>query len=440
MAMRPSRRRFLAASAALGASSYFLGSRSAAQPPAGERVRIGVVGVAGQGEYNLNEIARTNLAEIVALCDVDANRATAARNRFPKAAFHEDYRRMMEMRDLQAVLIATPDHHHAPAAMQAMRAGKHVYCEKPLAHSVHEVRTMMQEAARQRLVTQMGTQIHAGDNYRRVVEIVQGNVIGPVRRVHVWNSGRPSAGRLVADAAPVPRGLNYDLWLGPVATRHYPAFRTGDNTSPHFHWRWWWDFGGGVLADLACHYMDLPHWALNLRQPTSVASTGRVTYQGDNQVPDVMQVDYEYPARGNLPAVQLTWQHGVSGPSLNGQEQRYEGYSSGILFIGERGNLVANYGSYRLMPEDRFRDVELPRQSIARSVGHHREWLQAIRTNGPTTCNFDYSGALSETVLLGNVAYRAGGRFTYDARTGEVAGNANAAQYLRRDYRRGWTL
>ena len=206
MAMRPSRRRFLAASAAAGVASYFVNPCEAAQPPAGERVRIGIVGVAGQGEYNLNEVARTNLADIIALCDIDTNRATAARNRYPKAAFHEDYRRMLEMKELQAVLIATPDHHHAPAAMLAMRAGKHVYCEKPLAHSVHEVRTMMQEAARQKLVTQMGTQIHAGENYRRVVEIVQGNVIGPVRRVHVWNSGRPSPGRLVKDALPVPRG------------------------------------------------------------------------------------------------------------------------------------------------------------------------------------------------------------------------------------------
>jgi predicted dehydrogenase len=431
------RRRFLQATGALAAASYFVNPGAAAQPPR-QRVRLGVIGVNGQGAYNWGEADRTGLAEIVALCDVDATRSVPVIKRFPKARFVEDYRRLLDQpRDLDAVIIATPDHHHALPALLAMRAGKHVYCEKPLAHSVHEVRLMM-EAARNKLVTQMGTQIHAEQNYRRVVEIVQSGMLGPVRRVHVWCSRRPDAMFRVKEPATPPQGLNYDLWLGPAPQRGYPPYRFGTH-GIHFDWRWWWDFGGGVLADMACHFMDLPHWALNLRHPTTIAATGRVTYKGDNEMPDLMQVEYEYPARGAQPPVHLTWYHGQPGPDLQGKVT-YQGFDSGVLFEGEKGNLVADYGKYRLLPEERFKGVEVPKPTIARSVGHHREWLQAIQNNGSTTCNFDYSGALTETVLLGNVAYKAGGKIQYDAKTGRVTGARNAEQYLQREYRRGWTL
>lgn len=437
------RRRFLQTTAAAAGTSFFVNPGFAQEPKAGpnEKLRVAIIGVNGQGEWNLNGVAGTGLADIVALCDVDATRSANVVKRFPQARFYDDYRRLIDQhKELDAVLVATPDHHHASATILAMRAGKHVYCEKPLAHSVHEVRTMMETAARQKVVTQMGTQIHAGENYHRVVEIVRGGVIGPVRRVQVWNGGRPVAGNRVKEAQQPPAGFNWDLWLGPAPEQHYPPFRTGASTSPHFHWRWWWDFGGGVLADLACHYMDLPHWALDLRQPTSVVATGRVTHQGDNQLPDVMQVDWEYPARGNLPPVHLTWYHGVGGPGLDGKVT-FPGFGSAVLFEGEKGQLVADYGKYRLLPEDRFRDVQLPAQTLRRSPGHHREWLEAIRTGRETSCNFQYSGALSETVLLGNVAYRANaGKLQYDARTGRLANAANAEQYLRREYRRGWSL
>ncbi|HZZ82229.1 MAG TPA: Gfo/Idh/MocA family oxidoreductase [Gemmataceae bacterium] len=439
MSHRIPRRRFLQASAAVGAAGFFVNPLVAAetQPAAGERIRVGIIGVAGQGTFNLDQVNNTRLADIIALCDVDTNRAAPIRQRFPNARFFEDYRRLIEHKDVQAVVIATPDHHHAFAALAALRARKHVYCEKPLAHSVQEVRLMMEAAAREKLVTQMGTQIHAGDNYRRVVEIVQAGSLGAIRRVKVWCNARVEPGFLVKERQAVPKGLNYDLWLGPAPERGYPPFRTGNSTSVHFHWRWWWDFGGGVLADMACHYMDLPHWALNLRHPTSVSASGRVTYKGDNQMPDKMQVDYDYPARGKQPAVHLTWYHGVEGPDLEGKVT-HAGYPSGVIFEGEHGSLIANYGQHRFLMQPR--DFERPRQTIAASAGHHREWLQAIRAGGTTTCNFDYSGALAETVLLGNVAYRAGGKLTYDGRTGRVTGNANAERYLRREYRKGWTL
>lgn len=437
MQQRMNRRRFLQTSAALAAAGTMVTGLDAGQQQQ-ERIRLGIIGVAGQGQYNWSNMRQEN---IVALCDVDENRAAPVRKEFPKAQFYGDYRRLIENKDVQAVVVSTPDHHHAFAAMAAMRAGKHVYCEKPLAHSVHEVRLMTEAAGRNKVVTQMGTQIHAGENYRRVVEIVQAGGIGQVRRVHVWCSRRPDPGFRVPEAKP-PNGFNYDLWLGPAPQRTYPPFRTGpSNTSVHFHWRWWWDYGGGVLADMACHFMDLPHWALNLRQPTTVAAEGRITYKGDNEMPDLLQVDYEYPARGASPPVHLTWYHGIHGPDLAGKV-RYNGFSNGVLFEGEDGKrLIADYDNHRLMPEAFARDYQRPRQTIARSVGHHREWLNAIRNGTTTTCNFDYSGALSEAVLLGNVAYRAGGgKLQYDAKTGRIPNNEKAAALLRREYRRGWTL
>lgn len=439
MSARIQRRRFLKASAAVGASSFFIHPLDAAetQPPARERIRVGIIGVAGKGGDNLNHVDKSGLAEIVALCDVDTNRAAPVRQRFPNARFFDDYRQLIEQRDIQAVVISTPDHHHAFAALQAMRARKHVYCEKPLAHSVQEVRLMMEAAAREKVVTQMGTQIHAGDNYRRVVEIVQSGALGAVRRVKVWCNSQVQPGFRVKQPQPVPKGLNYDLWLGPAPERGYPPFRTGDSTSVHFHWRWWWEFGGGVLADMACHYMDLPHWALELRHPTNVTAVGRITHKGDNDMPDKMQVEYEYPARGTRLPVHLTWYHGVTGPDLDGKIT-HAGYASGVLFEGERGSLLANYGQHRFLQEPR--DFVRPKPTLAASIGHQREWLNAIRTGGTTTCHFDYSGALAETVLLGNVAYRAGGKISYDGRTGRVTGAPNAERFLRREYRKGWTL
>jgi predicted dehydrogenase len=436
MSARTPRRRFLQTSAALAATAALPGPAFSAQPA--DKVRVGIVGVSGQGGWNLGEVLRTNLAEIVALCDVDQDKAAPVRQKFPQARFYDDYRRLVEQKDIQAVLVATPDHHHAFAALGAMRAGKHVYCEKPLAHSVHEVRLMTETAARNKVVTQMGTQIHAGNNYRRVVEIIQAGVLGQVRRVQVWCSRRPDP-MFRAKASQPPKTLNYDLWQGPAPAHPYPPYRFLSH-GIHFDWRWWWDFGGGVLADMACHFMDLPHWALNLRQPTTIAAQGRVTYKGDNNTPDLLQVDYEYPARGNLPPVHLTWYHGQRGPDLEGKVH-YAGYDSGVFFEGEKGNLVADYSKHRLLPEDRFKGFQPPPATIPNSIGHHREWLEAIRGGGRTTCNFDYSGALTEAVLLGNVAYRAGGgKLHYDAKTGRVSGNSNAEQYLRREYRRGWVL
>jgi predicted dehydrogenase len=439
MASRMTRRRFLHESAALAAAAAAAGVLPAAdvkKAPPGERVRVGIIGCGkgSQGEYDMNNVVREKFVDVVALCDVHASRADDARKRFPQAKFYQDFRRVIDHTDIDAVVIATPDHMHAIPAVLAMQSGKHVYCEKPLAHSVHEVRVMMETAAKHRRVTQMGTQIHAGDNYRRVVEIVQSGVIGPVRRVQVWCSKRPDLRKLASSPVKVPADLDYDLWLGPAAFRPYdPAFLP-------FHWRWFWNFGGGILADMACHYMDLPHWALDLRTPTRVSATGKkLSKDNDDEVPDVLQADFHYAARGDQPEVHLTWFSGCPGPDLKATKP-FHGYGSGVLFEGDKGQLLADYGRYTPLPKARFKDFTPPKPTIPNSIGHHKEWLEAIRNGGPTTCNFAYSGALAETVLLGNVAFHCGQEIEWDDRAGRVTNVPEADKYLQREYRKGWKL
>jgi predicted dehydrogenase len=432
MSQRPDRRRFLERALALGSSLAFATAAHAEEASASpnEKVNLGVIGVAGRGADNLAAVSHEN---IVALCDVDLRRADRARSMFSKASFYEDYRRLLEQKNIDAVVISIPDHSHALAAISAMRSGKHVYCEKPLAHSVHEVRLMRETAKRNTLVTQMGTQIHAENNYRRVVEIVQTGTLGDIRRVHVWCQKRPTPGFRAKKDNPPPVGLNYDLWLGPAPYRPYHPSHL------HFDWRWWWDFGGGMLADMACHYVDLPVWALNLGAPSRIAAIGKVIHEGDNDVPDLMQVEYQFPVRDAAPAVHLTWYHGVVGPDLSGKRY-YPGFESGVLFEGEKGMLLADYGRHKLLPESTFKDFSPPKPTIPASIGHHREWLNAIKTGQPTTCNFNYGGALSEAVLLGNVAYRCGKELEWDASAGKVTNAPEAAAYMEREYRKGWAL
>jgi predicted dehydrogenase len=425
------RRKFLEQAVALGSTAALATAVPCEEKkPPSERLNLGIIGVAGRGADNLAAVGHEN---IVALCDVDIRRVGRARSAFPKARFIEDYRSLLDQKNIDAVVISTPDHSHAIPAVRAMRAGKHVYCEKPLAHTVHEVRVMRETAAEHKTITQMGTQIHAENNYRRVVEIVRSGVLGNIARVHVWCQKRPTPGFRAKKDTPPPDGLNYDLWLGPAAYRPYHPSHL------HFDWRWWWDFGGGVLADMACHYMDLPFWALDLRAPSRVAASGKVVHEGDNDVPDLMRVDYQFPARGIAPAVHLSWYHGMNGPDLEGKRV-FPGYDSGVLFEGQNGMLVADYGRHSLLPEEKFKDFVPPKPTIAPSIGHHREWLEAIKTGKPTTCNFDYAGALSETVLLGNVAYRCGRDLEWDSNTGRVVNAPAAASYLEREYRKGWKL
>jgi len=394
-----------------------------------EKLNIGVIGVAAQGAYNLGNVATEN---IVALCDIDQQRLGVAADKFPLAKKYADYRQLLDQPDLDAVVVATPDHSHAIPAVWALKRGLDVYCEKPLAHSVSEVRQIRDWAAKKKAVTQMGTQIHnTGDNYRRVVELVQGGVLGKVQRVHVWKDGdsRLGHGKRVKQGTPPPY-VDYDLWVGPAPMRPF------DESHFHFNWRYWWDFGGGILADFGCHFMDLPFWALNLRYPKTIQAKGEITYQADNDVPDNMQVDYEFPARGDAPPVHLTWYHGKWRPA--GAEAYGKG--SAVLFEGERGRLLADYGSRKLFLEPGL-TAETPPETIPPSIGHHQEWIRACKTRDTTTCNFDYSGALAEAVLLGNVSYRTGGKkLEWDGELMKATNCPEADNYLQREYRPGWTL
>jgi predicted dehydrogenase len=429
VSQRITRRSFVmgAGLAVVGAAA---GRRAAAARRPGEKVRLGVIGVGGQGEYDWGQLADQ---EIVALCDVDLARTANAVKQFPKAVVVQDFRRVIERNDIDAVVVATPDHWHAIPSVWAMQTGKHVYCEKPLAHTVSECRMMAETAKQHGLVTQMGTQIHAGSNYRRTVELVRAGAIGTIRRVDVWCSGRPTPGHRAKEGTP-PSTLDYNLWLGPAPRRPY------DPAVIPFHWRWWWDFGGGVLADMGCHYMDLAHWALDLRHPVRVAATGTQFPDADNKVPVEMRVDYDYPARGAQPPVRLTWWHGTPGPRDEAGKVRRFSMGSAVLFHGDKGELLANYDSHKLLPERQFADYAAPSPTIPDSIGHHKEWINAIQNGGETTCNFAYSGALAETVLLGNVSYRLGTPIEWDAAAMRVTNNKDAEALIQYEYQNGWRL
>ena len=395
---------------------------------ANEKLNLGVVGTINRARANIDGVKSEN---IVALCDIEDKLLAAARARFPKARTYTDFRRMLGRRDLDAVVISTPDHTHAVATMAALKSGRHVYCEKPLAHDVFEVRAVTEEARKRKLATQMGTQIHAKDNYRRVVELIETGAIGPVSEVHVW-CGRIYPGKpRPKETPPVPKGLHWDLWLGPAPARPYhPTYQPRN-------WRTWWDFGGGVLGDMGCHYMDLAFWALKLRAPTTIEAEGPPL--DSESTPAWLTVRYQFPAGRSLPGLQLTWYNGSKRPALV-EAGKAPSWSAGVLFIGAKGMLVADYGRWRLLPERDFAGFEPPAPYIPASIGHHQEWIAACKGGAEALCNFGYGGPLAETVLLGNVAYRSGRKLEWDARACKVTNTREADQLIHRQYRKGWKL
>lgn len=429
------RRHFLLSTAAAGAAGFGLRpalSSTQKKPAPSERLRVGAIGIAGQGGGDLNAIAAAG-AEIVALCDVHESRdeVLGQRKRYPRAKFYTDFRRMIDAGGLDAVLVATPDHTHAPAALLALQADLHVFCEKPLAHTVEEARRMAEMATKKKRVTQMGTQIHAGENYRRVVELIQSEAIGPVREVHVWCAKSWGGGERPNDTPSVPTGLHWDLWLGPAPTRPYHP------TYVPFNWRRWWDFGGGTLNDMACHYMDLPFWALQLRHPTRVEAEGPKPHPETAAL--ALVVHYDFPARGKFPACKLSWYDGGKRPRLLSDGTVTQKWGDGVLFVGDKGMLLADYGRRKLLPEKNFVDFTPPKPTIRPSIGHYKEWVEACKSGGATTCPFEYSGALTEAVLLGTVAYRLGRGFNWDGKNMK-ASEDGAERYLRKEYRKGWQL
>ncbi len=436
MSHRLNRRRFLKTTGWTSAGALAWGMKTPwvlaqdRSPSANEKLDIAVVGVGGRGAGDLAGVSSEN---IVALCDIDDLRLGKAAEKHPAAKRYNDFRRMLDEMDKQidAVVVATPDHVHATASVSAMRRGKHCYCEKPLTHNVSEARVAAQVAKENHLATQMGTQIHAGGNYRRVVELIQSGAIGPVHEVHVWCGKSWGGGRRPTETPPVPKNIHWDLWIGPAPFRPYHPVYIPAN------WRRWWDFGSGTLGDMACHYMDLPFWALGLRHPTSIEAEGPPV--DPETCPVKLIVRYEFPARGDQPGLKLSWYDGENRPPILA-ERGLPTWGSGVLFVGGEGMLLADYGRRELYPKEKFAGFQAPEPTIPDSIGHHKEWIEACKTGGPTTCNFDYSGALTEAVLLGAVAYRVGKRIEWDGENLKARGCAEADQYLRRAYRQGWTL
>jgi predicted dehydrogenase len=398
-----------------------------------EKLNVAVIGPGGRGAAQLD--AAGAMENVVAICDVDQTNLAAAAQKHPQAKTFTDFRKLLaEMeKSIDAVMVSTPDHTHAPASAMAMRMGKHCYCEKPLTHDVYEARLLAELAKEKNLVTQMGTQIHAEDNYRRVVELVRSGAIGPVTEVRAWSPAKYGGEKRPTETPLVPKTLDWDLWLGPAPERPYhPCYVP-------FKWRSWWDFGNGGLGDFGCHLMDLAFWALDLRHPTTIEAAGPPV--DPDSCSTGLVVNYEYPARGDLPPVKLTWYDGdkAAQPGIP-PESKITAGSMGVLFIGRDGMLQADYGSRTLYPIEKYKDFKAPPESIPKSVGHHKEFFDACKTGGSTTCNFDYSGALTEAVLLGTVAYRVGKKLEWDAGALRATNCPEAAVLIRQPCRDGWTL
>ncbi|MEY4565429.1 MAG: Inositol 2-dehydrogenase [Planctomycetota bacterium] len=447
-----SRRRFLAQSmgvaAGVAATSAMASTAYAYSRILGanDRLDIGAIGVGGRGAGDLDAVSSEN---IVAVCDVDTNTVGAAGNRFTGAKQFFDYRELLEQTKLDAVVIGTPDHHHAPATVRALRRGLHVYCEKPLTHTVEEARIVAALAKEKGLATQMGTQNHEHPGYLRLIELLQKNVIGSVHTVHVITDrpGKwwPQGVALPTDKPAIPGNLKWDLWLGPAPERNYhSAFAP-------FRWRGWWDYGCGAVGDMAIHLMDPAFWGLKLGGQVTVSSEGPApdAYCG----PKWMHTKFQFGQRGELPPVEVHWYEGETTPPSDIAALLP---MNGSLFVGERGMIaIAHDGFPKLLPADKFDGFKVPEPYLPASPGHHRQWIDAAKGNGKASSSFDYAGPFTEVVLLGNIAYRTGLTIVYDPDKGRVReakptqatppAIANRAvdaanELLAKEYRKGWEV
>jgi predicted dehydrogenase len=411
-----------------------------------EKLNIAGIGIGGQGGHDLSQMTSEN---IVALCDVDAGHAGGIFRRYDGAKVYQDYRKMLEeQKDIDAVVIATPDHQHAIIAMAAMRLGKHVYCEKPLTHTVWEARQLTKAAREFKVATQMGNQGQATEETRRLAEFILADAIGPVREVHVWTD-RPSNGLFneywpqgvdrPKDTPAVPKTLHWDLWLGPAPERPFHPIYVP------FRWRGWWNFGTGALGDIGCHSFDPVFRALKLGHPLSVeASSTRVN---NETYPLASMVTYQFPARGDMPPVKLVWYDGGLRPPRPEELESGEPMgANGHLFIGDKGKIL-NQRGYRLLPLKRAREFGDPPKKLPRSRGHYNEWLAACKGGPAGGSNFDWAGPLTEVVLLGNVALRLQLReelttkkLLWDGENLRFENSETANGFLRTEYRKGWTL
>jgi predicted dehydrogenase len=446
-----SRRDFMANSTLAAFAFNYIPSRLKGAQAPNDKLNIAAIGVGGQGGANLSACENEN---IVALCDVDNVYAAKTFQKYPNAKIYKDYRVMLEKhKEIDAVIIATPDHTHAVITMAAMKAGKHVFCQKPLTHTVHEAGKIMEAAQRYQVQTQMGNQGHSSEHIRLLKEWLADGVIGPVTEVHAWTDrpvgGDPWSNFSVqpkpTDTPPIPDTLNWDLWLGPVQYRAY---------HPDYHpmkWRAWLDFGTGALGDMGCHILDPAFWALDLGAPQTIEATS--THWEENvstqTFPRASIVRYQFPARGKRAAIKLTWYDGRLMPPI--PEELEPGRTlpaSGALIIGKKGKLLHGShgaGGLRLIPEARMQEYKRPSKTLPRIQGSHEEdWIRACKEgkNGmPASANFNYGGALTEIALLGMIAIRCKDqRLVWDEQNRQFKNNEKANAMLHIPYRDGWSL
>jgi predicted dehydrogenase len=410
-----------------------------------EKMNIAGIGIGGMGAANLKNLESEN---IVALCDVDPSYAAPTIQRYSSARFYNDYRVMLDrQKDIDGVLIATPDHTHAVITMAAIRAGKHVYCQKPLTHDVYEARMLAKAASGSKVVTQMGIQGHSGEGIRQLSEWIWAGLIGEVREVDAWCSltyypwGHASWSSQWSErpreTPPLPTGLDWDLWIGPAPMRPYHrAYHPAT-------WRCWWDFGCGMMGDRGVHTLDPVVSALKLTAPTSVDATCCGSTKEVHPLAAV--VTFQFPARGCLPPVKLTWYEGLEAPRPpeleDGVKLPAEG---GAIIKGTKGTIMSGlygFNSPQLLPASRMKQVELPKPVLPRVQGSHEmDWVRASKCGGRAGADFSYSGPLTETCLLGNIAKRVESRIVWDADKLRITNNNDANKYVHTEYRKGWTL
>jgi len=436
---RITRRQFLRGSAAVAAFTFVprqvLGGPKFVAPS--EKLNIACIGVGGMGSSDVSQFAGEN---IVALCDVDWRHAAGTFERFPNARKYRDFRKMLDTEDknIDAVSVSTPDNIHAVASMAAIKRNKHVYCQKPLCHDVYEVRQLTLAAREHGVMTQMGTQLHATTEMKTMVEIIQSGAIGNVRKVDLWSGKNWGGGTRPTDTPPVPETLDWDLWLGPAPYRPYhPTYLPGE-------WRRWWDFGTGTLGDMGCHIIDPAWWALKLDAPTSIEAQPEPF--SDETYPTKTIITWEFPARGNLPAVTVRWFDGDNRPPRPAElEEGRKLPDQGGLYYGDKGTLLLPHGSRpELIPYAKMREFKPPEPFLPREKegdrGHYLEWIRACKGGPKPLSNFDYAGPLTEAILLGNIAAKAGRKIMWDSAALKVTNMSEMNQHLSRKYRQGWTL
>jgi hypothetical protein len=439
MSNHTTRRQFLHSTALL-ASGVWSSRALAASRSANEKLNVALVGVGVGGVGGVLNLPRVSGENIVALCDIDEKYAGPNLAKYPQARKWKDYRKMLDrQKEIDAVVVSTPDHSHALISIAAMRRGKHVYCEKPLARTIGEVRRMRRVFAETKVATQMGNHGTYEPSFRRAVEIVQSGALGAVTEVHTW-SDRPlkywkqSIAR-PKDRPPIPPHVNWDLFLGPARERPYhPIYHP-------FTWRGWWDFGTGVLGDIICHTVNLAYMSLDLKYPTRVET--RSEGLTPETAPEWAIMTYHFPARGKLPPVKVVWYENGKQPSRElalGQSLP----SNGSLLIGDKGRLLTTdmyCAHYKLLPAEKFVDYEAPQPTLPRAqIGHHHEWIQAAKTDATTMANFEYAGRLTEAFLVGNVALRTGQSLDWDGQGMRARNCPEADEFIHPQYRKGWRL